>query len=302
MIYVIGLLRHSSKADGSILRYMLMDTLSESYMQVTPNKLKHIISNFNTQVVNANIHNDNIELHEWVKDIILMTSEISGKGFINSVNYGENLPRERCSFTLLASEGNTYKVTRYNGDIAKLPLHKLETLVGQGEVANCSIVNNKGKSEITGIDTYEIIADEKFEESIALKYKAFKAKAMVLGYGSISFDYEIENHQVKLKRYTGLSKNIILPSFITAIKANAFRETTMETVNLNEGLKVIGNRAFAPMSKSDGLDGIEIPSTVEIVGSGAFSNNYKMVKSNGALNISKLKLRNEKTIVIDQFN
>ena len=83
---------------------------------------------------------------------------------------------------------------------------------------------------------------------------------------------------------------------------NAFNGIILKTLNLNEGLRVIGTMAFAPTHMSEGLETIEIPSTVELIEHGAFSNNSKLIKINGALNLNKIKLRSDKTIILDEFN
>ena len=291
MLYIIGLIRRDSKPNGSIIRYKLFDTLSESYMNATPNKIKRILSNQGTQVANAKLHNNIIEIHDWVNNIVLANAV--NRAFINAAS--ESIAK--CDFIMLAQETDTYKIIRNNGDIIKVPLEILKALIDQGTVANCSISNN----QITSTDTYEISTNEEFEKDIAIKYESFKLKAPMLGYGKVSFEYEIENQQVKLKSYTGSSKNVLLPSFITAIMQNAFMEAAIDTIDLNEGLRAIGAGAFSRVGLSDGLSNIEIPSTVEIIGKGAFSNNNKMMKNNGGLDMTKLKLRNSNTIVMDKF-
>ena len=292
MLYIIGLIRRDSKPNESIIRYKLFDTLSESYMNATPNKIKHILSNQGTQIANAKLRNNIIEIHNWVNNIILYNA--TNKSFIKPL-IKESVAG--CEFIMLAQKNDTYKIMRHTGDIINIPFEILKALIDQGNVANCSISNN----QILSTDTYEISTNEEFEKDIAIKYESFKLKAHMLGYGKISFEYEIENQQVKLKNYTGSSKNVLLPSFITAIMQNAFMGADIDTIDLNEGLRAIGAGAFSHIDLYDGLSNIEIPSTVEIIGKGAFSNNYKMVKHNGALDMTKLKLRNSNTIVMDKF-
>ena len=83
---------------------------------------------------------------------------------------------------------------------------------------------------------------------------------------------------------------------------SAFRDVDIETLNLNEGLKVIGNRAFEPKEWLNGLTSVEIPSTVKVIGSKAFSNNNRLIKNDSTWNTDRFKLRSEKTIVVDQLD
>ena len=83
--------------------------------------------------------------------------------------------------------------------------------------------------------------------------------------------------------------------------ADAFTEVAIETINLNEGLKVIGNGAFEPFKMSDALSTIEIPSTVQLIGARAFNNNIRLFNNDGTLNMYKIKLRNSNTVMIDDY-
>ena len=275
MIYVITLLRDEPTEDSQIKRYRLAETLSESIMVVTADELKDILLNSKMQVINAKMQNYEIQLKDWV-------NKLGGK----------------CQYTLMSKNGDIYKVASHHGYISKISSTQIKKCLDAKEIANCTIVNKKIRWE----DTYEIAADEEFKQSITSKYEIFMAKASMIGYGNISFDYEIENQQVKLTRYTGKSRDIILPNFITAITTNAFKETAIKTLNLNEGLRIIGSKAFSSTYSSNGLESVEIPSTVELIGPHAFLNNSTMLKANGHLNMHKIKLLNDKTIILDTFS
>ena len=64
----------------------------------------------------------------------------------------------------------------------------------------------------------------------------------------MSFDYMIEGTNVKLKRYTGTTKYVIIPKFITSIMARAFDNCKIETLTLEEGLGAIGAYSFGDCS------------------------------------------------------
>lgn len=276
MIYVVDLVIPQD-GHGEILRYHIIDTLTNSCMSLNQRQLRMLISRCGMQIANAKLQHNSIELRDWV--------------------YSKATHNYR--FSLLSKEGNTYRVTNHKGDIVALTFEEVKQLIELKEIANGSIIDNKGKMEIIGQDTYEITTSEKFKESVASKYEIFRAKASLIGCGDISFDYIVENEDVKLKKYTGSSKNILLPSFITSVMKDAFRDVNIRSLNLNEGLKSIGDRAFAPRRMSEELGRVEIPSTVEIVGYDAFANNRAMTDGTGMFDRNKLKLRNDTTVVID---
>ena len=283
MLYVVGLITGAPDKNGNtqIRKYKLIDTLSESQMNLTPTMLEHVILHCKMPVANAKIHKNKIKLPSWVNQ--LASRKLGG---------GDR------DFILLAKDGESYKVATRYGIVTRISLQELKELLKEKEMANYKLIDG----QINWIDTYEIVIDRQFEKEIAEKYRIFIAKALILGYGDVSFEYAIENHQVKLQRYTGSSRNVIIPSFVTAIRMNAFREVTLETLSLNEGLQVIGTRAFAPVNRVDGLETVEIPSTVGLIGNEAFANNKGLYYSDKSLNMTKLKLRNTTTLVLDESN
>lgn len=70
-------------------------------------------------------------------------------------------------------------------------------------------------------------------------------------------------------------KHFNCPSSLRTIDQYAFKSSGLETVNLNEGLKTIGDFAF---TQSNELTEIEIPSTVETIGTRAFNSLNKLEK------------------------
>ena len=301
MIYIIKVTKHELEEGKELTQYKILDTLSESHMTIITNQLKTIFSNNKLHIANAEIVNGNIQVHDWVSKIVTKLKSSSANDSIAQFDGIEGLQLEKCPFILLANKSNSYKVANYHGAIVWLCYKDLKRFIKLNRLANCLSEEQLDGLEIRGIDTHEIIVDEKFEESTADKYKTFIAKSNMLGYKSNSFSYEIENGDVKLKKYTGTGKNIILPSFITAIMADAFTEVAIETINLNEGLKVIGNGAFEPFKMSDALSTIEIPSTVQLIGARAFNNNIRLFNNDGTLNMYKIKLRNSNTVMIDDY-
>ena len=82
--------------------------------------------------------------------------------------------------------------------------------------------------------------------------------------GYITFTVE---DTVYLIGYVGGSKNLVVPTEVTAIYPEAFSETDIESVELPEGLTEIGEQAF---SDCESLAYVNIPSTVTSIGEKAF--------------------------------
>ena len=285
MLYIINIITDKS---GKTEYYRGYETNCESSMLLEPIKLKEILTSTKIQVVNARLVNGNIETTNWINE--LHTEKITAENYSTCKHSGS-------TGILIAVEKDKYKVVDYNGNIYKI---KELRFIGTSEkIANCSIIsNNNGINEILYTDAYKINRDEEFEKDIETKYNSYIAKNILLGKGDTTFDYEIENHEVKLKRYTGSNQNIIIPSFITAILAEAFKGKYIETISFNEGLKAIGKNAL----EYSGLDNVEIPESVEIVCNGAFGQNFRLFtgQDKSQLNTDRFKLRDSKTVVMNQ--
>ena len=280
MIYILST---TKSANNDELSYGIFDTYSESTMTIGPNVLWELILSTKIQVVNASIKSGEVILKNWANGIAVI-NHTKNKTTISGPQY-----------TLLGSRtDNTYKIVDYTGDVHDINEKELIDLANSHRLANCN-------SEIETTDVYKIQKDEEFEKSIKIKYNNFIAKTTLLGLAGIAFKYEIENQEVKLSAYTGSNKDVILPPFITAIMKSAFRYADIHTIKLNEGLKSIGEKAFAPIDTFGNLKHIEIPSTVEIVGKHAFMYNTRLIKGSGATNTDRFKLLNNKTVVLQQF-
>ena len=275
MIYVIG----AVKTNEEITEYKVIETLSESFMSITPYDLKNLIINSDIRVRNAELQNNEIKLRDWVSNMAQDTNDI-----------------KKCRFMVASIENELFTMVSYRGAVKRLSYKKLLPFVNNNDVANCNITLSK----INHKDVDVIVPDKKFEYDTANKYKIFEAKIAMLGLEPMSFKYRVEKQEVILERYTGTNKNIILPSFLAVIMQDAFANTRIKTIELNEGLRIIGNEALSPNNPSKELNEIEIPSTVQLIGSGAVYNNTKLFNGEGALHHHRFRLRNEKTIVLSQ--
>ena len=294
MLYVISVLRN--KRD-EIVMYKVFDTLSHSLMELDKNILINIISNTEIQVVNASIQNNEVILHDWINGI-------------SSEKYDYNdyykLKQSGSKFVILSREkdiyiGAEYRTVDYTGKLTYRRINDLTNILESSLVANCRSKDVNGKLKLSLEDAYIIKNDRKFKKLIDSKYDIFIAKTLMLGHKDMTFNYEIENDEVRITKYTGTDTEVILPSFITTIEKESFAFKDIKKLDLNEGLKVIGNEAFIAVGEDNLLDQVEIPSTVELIGVGAFHGNIKLFKKDNTLNTEKFKLRNNKTMVLGQY-
>ena len=284
MIYIISILKSEH---GTILYYRCFETCSESSMLLGSGNIKEILEEKKIHIVNAKIKNNNIALINWANNIHVESPSFED-GRFTAAHCGSK-------YVLLSKENNNYRIIDHRGTLYTMEEDLIKDMIRSEDIANCSI-DTKGGNQITASDIYKIQEDEEFEKIIAARYTRFMAKAAIIGHSDITFRYKIENREVKLHKYTGSSKNIIIPSFITAIMAEAFKDARIETINLNEGLEFIGPKAFYNVE----LNYIEIPSTVKIIGAGAFGENRKLFDNTSRPNKDRFKLRNSKTIIMGQ--
>ena len=297
MIYIVGKVKNKKE---EVISYVGFDTCTDSPMPITVNLLKHIITNTKIKVINATVKDNNIIIKKWIHELASDNGKIYGNE-VEDKYTGHN-------YVLIARENMTYKLVDYNGYVSRLCEDDLINIVESELVANCALAAPEKEDNYTSISTrrgdkliaydiYETKIDENFKDSVKEKYNTFKAKAILLGYGKITFKCEIENQEVKLTEYTGYSKHIILPPFITHIASRAFSGASIETLKLSEGLKTIGAQAF----QSNQLSRVEIPESVELIGWGAFAFNTKLHEGNGTMRTDKFKLRNNKTVMLRTY-
>ena len=137
-----------------------------------------------------------------------------GEG-INSEAEELDIEKPKCtgpSHTLLAKVDNDYKVVETQGLITKINEDELKNMIKLHKIANCKIIKSLlRKNRVELIAVYRIQKDEEFEKEITEKYNKFIAKTKMSGYSEVSFKYEIENDTVRLTKFKGYSKDVILP-------------------------------------------------------------------------------------------
>ena len=290
MIYVIALVKD---LNNEIVNYRVFEDLSQSFMTLDKESLTCILLNTKIQVVNATIQNKDIIVKSWAHGICIKRSLFSKDPEYSGPQY-----------VVLEKYNDTHKVINcHNGNMHYWSKEDLATKAKLGQVANCKVMGEEGALEIE--DTHTPHKDENFEKQIESKYTNFKAKAAMIGNAHMTFDIEIDNKEVIINKYTGSNRNIIIPSFVTVIRKDAFKYAGIHTVDLNEGLKIIGAGAFVSADTGESIERVKIPSTVQLIGSLAFNGNDKLFESRLSrdqckLNSDRFKLRNSKTVVLKQ--
>ena len=261
--------------------YRVYDTCSGSIMLLGPESMKQLILNNMAQVINAKIEKNKLMIKDWQTGVYTNESEFEGNCFVNK--------KEGASHVLLAAGDTWYKVANSDGIAHNMGSEAFKKFVELGKIINPDIEK-----------VHTIHKDVEFEVRIKQKYNNFIAKTILLGFRDITFDYKVENKEVRLSSYTGNSKEVILPPFITAIMAGAFRAKGIKAVKFSDGLKIIGYESFFAQDGNNGLERVEIPKTVELVGNNAFRGNSIMARSDGTPNDKRFILIGDKTTVSEQ--
>ena len=255
--------------------FMLFESNTESFFGGNGQDLKRLIKIHN-------MHPTNIEL---------LDSETESEHWINKVHHKNNDISKGANYILLCEMyDNRFKTASYDGRISHINSYELKLLARQRRIANCTVEDRALKME----PAYHITNNTQFEEEIAERYKIYEAKSILLG-RKMSFEYTVEGTKVKLLKYTGTTKNVIIPKFITTIMKEAFIDCGIETLTLDDGLKYIGTRAF----KNCNLSKVTIPQTVKFMGQGVFSTNIRILTVHGAYRNDRVNILSKDTTVLD---
>ena len=256
--------------------FKFFETNTGSFFSGYKDTLKVLIPRHGMHIRNTSLFNTETLTEHWCNPLHCQKDELStGSDYI-----------------IACKVDNTYKLISYDQRIKYVTNLELVSLIRNNEIANCEFRN--GRIESNG--TYTITKDIQFEKDIHEKYKIYEAKLALLG-RNMSFDYVIEGKKVKLKRYTGKDKDVIIPNFITTIMSCAFLRCDIEAVTLNNGLKYIGREAFLGCDISETV----IPQTVKFMGLRVFKANKKLLNVNGTYKEDKIKILNKETTILDQM-
>ena len=256
--------------------YHIFETCTESLIISEKAVAIELIGKHKMEAKNISIHEGQIVIKQWPHEIKRSSDAANTlkSDYVILVNIDEQ----------------RFKLVNILGDVLYKDSERLKDSIKQGRVTNCEFT--KRKHEYKSVDTYIIQNDPKFEKHIAEKYETFRAKILALGI-DISFDYLIENNEVKLTGYTGTSRIIILPNFITVIRRRAFYGKGIKEIKLNSGLKLIGREAFV----TNKISSIVIPESVSFIGSNAFCKNNDLLNMNGYIDKNRVTLLNNKAFI-----
>ena len=272
MMYAVGVQEYWDKSKT----YTMFETNTDSFFDTNIRDLKTLINKHKVDVINLSIIDGQIVVKQWYNQI-------------NNVK--ENIKTGAEYVLICKLKRDTFKLARYTSEIKFVDNANLRNLISEHKVANCRLENSK----IQSIDNYTITENIQVEEYVSQKYALYLAKLALLG-RKVSFVIIVEGNQVKLKRYYGPDKDVIVPNFITTIMAKAFLNCKLETITLNTGIKYIGYSAFDGCNLSE----VEIPETVEFIGQGVFNNNHKLFNSHGEYRQDRVKILNKIAVVIDR--
>ena len=271
MLYVVSMTKYYDTSEY----YIFFETHTESFFSGDKAFLNNLII----------VHKINI------KNISVINGELDIKPWYNEIHCKQLIEDTGSDYVLICKPAkNIYKLVSYDKKISYVEIKQLKRLIQGFKIANCDFRDGTYKS----MDTYTTAKDTTFEERINNIYKKYKTKTSILGCG-MEFEYTIEGAEVKLRKYTGTCKNVIVPKFITTIIEGAFIGTEIESIKLEPGLKYIGSFAFEDCNLSE----IMIPETVEFIGLGAFYGNKRLFKSNEEYT-DKIKILNKRTLVLDK--
>ena len=245
---MLYLLKVEDMGDNSY-NYRMFETHTESVITGNITCIRKLVSKCKMEPVNMELTNQGLRIKHWPNKHKNYTFILLGKITVDR-----------------------FKLIGIGGTTIYMEAGELKQNIASNTIGNCSIENGEYKS----IDTYKISIDSKFEKHIETKYNEFRSKALILGL-DISFRYNIENDEVRVIDYTGKSKKVIIPNFITTICEYAFSNSEIQELRLNKGLKHIGSNAFA----NNNINSVEIPKTVEFVSYNAFEDNSNLVNMSG---------------------
>ena len=194
-------------------------------------------------------------------------------------------------YRILAILGeDKFKIVDDSGNVSYVNSEELKTIKAENSIANCNLTGD----DLEFIDVPKVITDQRFEEDIAKKYERYNNMCMMLGYNS-EFGYIVEGEEVKITKYTGTSKTVIIPNFITSINEEAFCDTSITELTLNNGLKSIGSKAFYACNIAQ----LEIPKSVTFIGKDAFNYNDELFRDSKYTD--NMKILNRNALVINEY-
>ena len=270
MIYLINF--DNRKVDG---KYTLFETHTDSMLRGNIEYIKELLIDYKLKIKNAHLKDGELQIKQW-PHTVKQTTNNSRYVLLSKINE------------------NKFKLVQHDRTIQFMSAEELKINIERSNVMNCAYEIIEGVGDTyKSIDTYTITEDKEFEALIDSKYEEFSSKSRMLGL-DMSFNYRVENKEVKLYSYKGESKRVILPSFVTSICSNAFVNTRIEEIQLNEGLNYIGHVAF----ENCRLKQLVIPKSVQLMYQRAFMYNGSDIYLQDKFNTKVVKILNDKMILL----
>ena len=231
--------------------YHLYDTHTESIIKGDAKFVIKLITTHDMKAANIYLDSKGIQLKEWPHGI---------KRYSNNKE-----DRESINILISKVDGQEFKLFDKTYNTICVSENDLKKLIRWGYVANCEYTIEDGVENYRSIDTCNIETTQEFTDYIKQEYSKFIAKVNLLGL-RISFDYTIENEEVKIQEYTGSSSRVIIPSFVNTLCNGSFSRRGIRELALNNGLKYIGNHCFS----HNIIRHIKLPETIKFIGIDAF--------------------------------
>lgn len=263
MLYILS--KTDSESVGAF------ETHTNSFLKLDYEELTRLIDKCGFEVKNAKPSCGLINLNKWPHKLVVGANE----------NY------YTAALTTEVEPG-VFKIARCGDCIIYVDKNKLEALIGNNQISNCGYKETSSGIEYSTVDTYNTPYNKEFTEYIDNEYRKFIAKAKLLGLDN-TFDYRVENNSVILTYYTGESKTVILPNFITSIGNKAFYFKEMKKIGLSNNIEYIGDSVFC----GNELRGLVIPEKTKFIGQ------YSFTMSKRKLDKSNVTLESESTVVFD---
>lgn len=263
MLYAIAELGQS---EDHITGYRIFDVATKSVFDLTFGDILKLFHN-NVRIAGLT-HRYNVVEYKWPNRLTMVSKE------------GEI---RRAEFVYIGVIDGVEKSVHFNGMLTDVS-ERFQRFVAESKVANYT--RARGRYGYNIIDAIEIRTEKQFKEMIDLQYRIYIEKSAMMGLDG-SFKYTVIGKDVVLDWFKGESDKAVLPSFITGIGLAAFSDLAMESIKLNDGIKIIGNEAF----RHNMLHDINITSSVQIVGRWAFYSCGIKTKSN-------LHIESSKTVII----
>lgn len=222
MLYAIAELYDREK----LYAYRILNSISGDVQEYTDNHLDKLIKDKSIEIKNMSTDGD--------KAVIV--GEYSNK--YTRIGLESKLDRKTAIIVLERLPLIDYKCTNYTGKIFNMTLNKLTynssiVIIVNGYIKDSEII----MEQTSDIDLEKI-------KTLEYKIKGYEAKSKILG--NIPLGIEIKVNEAVITSVDHEIKDVIIPSFVTAIWQRAFNHNNiLSYIYIPTGVKFIGRSAFS---------------------------------------------------------